>query len=311
MIKRLVIIMLLVFALSGVYANDLGDKLRDFSGDNAKMYLQPLVNTIGAALNSSSFTTAKVLDPFLPSLKVSAIIVPISNSYMTFMAVPPDYDGWEGEVPVETATVFGKKGNRLGNEEIGFYMPDGFDITTAVLPHASLSLGLPFGNELMIRYLPRVDVPVDMGKKLTFWGVGLKHSIDQHLPNIIPIHLAVQGIYQSLKISDLIDVETLVFNTHVSKNIAMLTFYGGLGWENTKLEARYTYEQRIEVEIEYEGETISVLETHEIPMVLKMEAENSFKTTLGLRINFWAMNVFADYSVANNNSFNVGFGIEF
>ena len=44
MIKRLVIIMLLVSVASGVYSDDLGDRLGHFAADNAEGYLQPLEN---------------------------------------------------------------------------------------------------------------------------------------------------------------------------------------------------------------------------------------------------------------------------
>jgi hypothetical protein len=296
-------------------ASSLEDRLGDFAEINAEGFLQPLTNVVGAALNSGLFTTAEVLKPLNFSFKISAVIVPISNADKTFIAVVPDgeeYADW-GIEPVQTATIFGSEGKRLGTAEAGMDAPDGFDLSTIIVPQASLSVGLPLGSEIMLRFLPSINIDDDLGN-LSFWGIGLKHSICQYLPDIIPIHLAVQGEYQSMKIGDIIDINTLAFNAQISKNLAMLTFYGGLGWEQTNFEARYTYNQQSELIItdpetgeEIGREPVTV----ERPIFLDMKADNDIRATIGMKISFPFVNLFADYSIANTSSFNVGFGIGF
>ena len=298
MIKKLVIIMLLVSAISRVYADDLGDRLGRFAADNAEGYLQPLVNILGASLNSSTFNCAKVLQPARPGIRISGIVIPISNTDKKFTAKPPeglDYVNW-GNEQVRTATIFGKEGKRLGTEEYGLDMPKGLDLDIIIAPQATLSLGLPFGNEAMFRFIPPVKIHDKIGN-LSMWGVGLKHSIDQYLPNIIPIDIAVQGMYQNMKVGDLIKVNSIAVDAMVSKKLSLLTFYGGLGFEETSFKVEYDYKP-------FE-------ETNARKIELDMKTDNNVKATLGMRVNVMYVHLFADYTIANDSMFSFGMGLGF
>jgi hypothetical protein len=309
--KKLTTLFLLIFISGLLFCQSLEEKLTLFDKENARVFLQPLANTIGAGINSGSYNTAKVLRPFLPYVKISMVMVTVPDDDKTFMATPPaGFENIWG--PVETATVFGSKGGRhpgLEHEESGlfypnapFTLPKGANISTIPVPCASVSLGLPLGSEVMVRFLPSISLSDDLGS-VGMWGVGLKHSLDQYLPPLFPVHLAVQGVYQSIEIANIVDISAFAINAHASKSILMLTLYGGIGYEKTNIEVGYTYFER--------NNPDDVDDVTEKRISLDFEATNHFSTTVGARFSMGLVDLFADYTMSNYNSVNIGIGIGF
>jgi len=262
----------LALFIIGVFLLEAGEtiqeKLEKFGEENGKGYIQPLVTAFGSNLNSGLFNTAKVLKPYRFGIMFNAQLAFFPKEAETFTAVRPDlyvdhpqtgepiYIYEEETIP--SATVFGVEGgtfhlnrDELPQEVIDEFsdadldMPNGAQNTTEIpfvpLVIPQINFGLPYGNELMFRYLPSVQLDEQMGD-LSFWGLGLKHSIDQYLLGVIPIDLAAQIAYQQFKITDIMTVNAFAFNAQVSKKLAMFTFYGGLGYESTTLNAKYETE---------------------------------------------------------------------
>ena len=192
-------------------------KLEKFGEENGKGYIQPLVTAFGSNLNSGLFNTAKVLKPYRFGMMFNAQLCFFPKEAETFLAKPPTIYVPNTTVPVyndeviESATVFGEKGGSFTlNEELANYpeidttlfildLPNGAQNKTE-LPFIPLAIpqvnfGLPYGNEIMFRYLPAIELNEQMGS-LTFWGLGLKHSIDQYLLGVIPLDLAAQIAFQ-------------------------------------------------------------------------------------------------------------------
>jgi len=214
---------------------------------------------------------------------------------LSMMALIPDSDkSFETKAGLEpgqeTATVFGDKDKRV------VPYPGGLDLTLIPLVVPQFRFGLPKGNELMVRYMPPLELSKDLGT-LDFWGVGLKHSIDQWIP-LFPLHVAVQGAYQSFTVGDLVSINSMAFNARASKKLLMLTLYGGLGWEETMLEAEYTYTD----EATNNQEDIS----------FDIKGDNDIRMTVGLR---WAVipfvHVCADYTMSKYQIITLGFGAQF
>ena len=301
--SSIITILTLVLCISTLVANDgLGDKLKDISEQNVKGYLQPLVNTVGAGLNAGFFTSAKTLPTFMPNIRINMVGVSVPSGDKKFIAMSPDDELWEN---VETATVLGNKGKRFptvdGNDIPSFTLPDGADLSLIPVPAVTASLGLPLGSEISVKFLPSVEISKDLGS-VSMWGVGLKHSIDQYLTDYFPVHIAIQGVYQSMKLTDFVDVKTFTMNIHTSKKIFILTLYGGIGIESADFDVKYTYHEKVA-----EGDTGT-----DITIKKSLSAENDVKLTLGGKLSplpFVA--IFADYNIANYNSFNVGLEIGF
>ncbi|MCK9330638.1 MAG: hypothetical protein PHY08_00185 [Candidatus Cloacimonetes bacterium] len=279
MIKKVLLIVFIVSLFNFLSADYIEDKLSQMLEENANGYLQPLANTMGAGLNSGYFNTAKVLKTLRPSVMIGAAFIPIPSNEKKFNAITPTST-------VETSTIFGNNGNN------GF--PEGTDLNIAAVPTVSFSLGLPKGNEIMLRGFPPIKITDDIGN-ISLWGVGFKHSIDQYLTKLFPIDWSIQAVYQQLTVGDIVDVNTLAFNMQASKKLLFLTPYCALGYEKAQLKAKYTYDDGlIQEEIK-----------------LKLDAENDIKATVGLRYSILILDIFADYSLANTSTFNIGVGASF
>jgi hypothetical protein len=164
-------------------------------------------------------------------------------------------------------------------------------------------LGLPAGNELMIRGFPKYEISKDVGD-VGFWGVGLKHSISQYIP-LVPIDIAVQGVYQSLYVGDIIELSNLAFNAEISKRLLVWTLYGGLGFEQTKLKTEY------ETEIMVYNEDSNAFVSEPLDIDFEIEGDNNFRTTFGIRYSLILLKLYADYTISKYSVFNVGIGISF
>lgn len=299
--KTMIFLLSLMLMVSVIMAESFDERLQQLGEDAGKDYVRPLVTAFGTNLNSGLFNTADVLSP--------SIIRPVrvGVGVQTMLAFVPDSDktfdfewdhGIDGIDPVtgETATVFGDKG--YSDEDIEFVrFPDGLDVGSVPLIVPHLRVGLPKGNELMIRGMP----PMSMGDygDLSFWGVGLKHSIDQYIP-LFPVDLALQAAYQSFKVGELVDISSLALNAQVSRRLLMLTAYGGLGWESTTLEADYVHH--------FEGPDGEI----EQDISFDISGDNELRMTAGIRWAFLPfLHVSADYTISNYQVVSLGLGGQF
>ena len=314
--RKILYLVFMIFLWGGaIYFNNqliaqsLEQKLEVFDKKNTQGYLQPLANTMGAGLNSGLFTTAKVLSPFAPRVVISSTVVSIPSSAKSFMATPPKHPYASKEPPpytyrqekVKTATVFGNKGGTFiadqgGTEDIA--LPNGANISAFPLPFASVSLGLPMGNEVMLRGLPPMSIDQDLGDTY-FWGLGLKHDLTQWVPGLkyTPFDLAMQGVYQNMSIADFVQINSFSVNLQGSFNFLMFGVYSGIGYENATLEAKYKYNS---------------LGSGRVTQKVRIDADNDFTLTLGGKFKPLPMiSVFYDYTYANTPSMNFGLGVGF
>ena len=83
--------------------------------------------------------------------------------------------------------IYSNQTTATGNQKIPLMiLPGGFNVVPLVLPQ--FDLGLPFGLEVMARYVPKMAAG-DFGK-VSLNGFGLRYDIDQWLP-LFPINIAV------------------------------------------------------------------------------------------------------------------------
>ena len=336
--KSLIIFSLLVLLVSSLFS-DIQESLEKFGKENGQAYIKPFVTAYGTNFNSGLYNTAKVLKPFRFGLFINTMLAFVPDKDNTFMPTRPDFiitdtNGdpilYNNEViylyenPIdETATVFGKDGGdfvhnsllddpalltQLGLSQddvnaLDISLPDGTNLPAVLLMVPQFHLGLPAGNELMIRGFPKQKINKDIGK-IGFWGIGLKHSISQYIP-LVPIDLAVQGVYQSLFMGDILELNNFALNAEISKKLLMWTLYAGIGYEQTKLKAEY------ETEIKVYNEDSNSFDSEPIDIDFEIEGDNNFRTTFGLRYSLLLLKLYADYTLSDYSVFNVGFGVSF
>ncbi len=282
--KKAILTLMVVIITISLFGTNIDGKLLSLSKDNAKGFLKPLSSLYYYNLNAGNYNTAKVLG----SLKVGALC------NLSYAVVPNSAKKFQAKIfddeRISTATILGKTGHEG--------LPGGADLAVIPMVIPQINLGLPLGNELMLRYFPEVEIVKDFGK-VSFFGIGLKHSISQYLPGILPIDLAVQGVYQDLKIGDSFEMTTLSFNSEISKKLLMFTFYGGFNYGNSSTNLKYKYN--------YAGNN----EFNPIKLDFSYDTDSQITATGGVRWSFLLLKLYADYTIGEYSVINTGFGLSF
>ncbi|MCX7986385.1 MAG: hypothetical protein N2662_05555 [Bacteroidales bacterium] len=218
-----------------------------------------------------------------------------------------------------------------------FKMPKGVDVPFVPSAMAQLGVGIPFGTDVMIRFLPTIKIG-DFGK-LGLWGVGLKHDIKQWIPGINKTPFWSMSLlvgYTSFKTSvtgefykpdpntyytnnvDLnndyknqgveLSASALNVSLLVSSNIKIINIYGGLGIvsSSSKLILKGKYgipdapDPNLVAQSLLNNEQPKMgLRNVSDPLNLEMSSKSAFKATIGLRIKLAIITLHADYSTCD------------
>ncbi len=306
--KKFMIILVLILVVSNIFA-DIQNDLEKFEGKNAELFIKPLVNAFGTTMNTGFYNTAKILKPFTFGLNVNLMMAFVPHEDKTFIAKRPDIT-FSGEFlyqeeTIETATIFGKEGNKFTSNYPGItdlQMPNGLNIPAIPFAMPQFNLGLPGGNELLIRGFPKAEINPEIGE-IGFWGIGLKHNIDQYIP-LFPIDIAVQGVYQNLYVGDILKSTNINANLQVSKRLLMLTGYCGIGIDKTNVTINYGYSYD-------DVDEYGVVFQNDKTVDFEVEGENEVRMTAGLRYSILLLKFYADYTISKYSVLNAGFGISF
>ncbi|MFP4527353.1 MAG: DUF6588 family protein [Candidatus Kapaibacterium sp.] len=198
----------------------------------------------------------------------------------------------------------------------------GGNINTVLAAVPQIEIGSLFGTEILLRLVP----PIDLGKyigEFAFWGVGLKHSISQYLPERW-FDAAAQVVWQGTSLKNFVGTTNAELrananlwnmNLHFSKEIeGWLDIYTGVSYEIINISSSFKYYLPGEVQYElglvadpanpqpspgYPGDTKPQV-TH-----IALQDDN-MKWTIGLYREFGPFAIFADYSVSQFNIFSGG-----
>ena len=292
-------------------------------------YLEPGFQGVGYGLNGGWYNTARPHQTlgFELSISASAAIVPTSAQFFTFNN--SDYqnvrlsDNNRNQLP----TLFGPNLGAddlpeltfldpdTGDEVIRISAPTGLGIDEELpfnavpTPMLQLSLGLIKGTDLKVRYVPTTSFGEDDGE-VSLFGLGIMHDIKQHIPGIklLPFDLSVFAGFTNLKTTLAVDaalnqfaeLETkgLLVQALVSKKLAFVTAYGGIGYSRatTTFNLLGTYST----------------ETNSYTNPINLDFENSgMRANVGLRFRLLFFNVFGEYAFQEYNTATVGIGFSF
>ena len=331
-------VLLCCLAIAGTQAGnaqDLAEQLRKLAGKNALNYVKPIVQGWGAGLNSGFYHTADLHDVlgFDLQLKVTAAKLTDDDKFYQFempdeltYTIPPlgptytlfagqDYDKF-----TRSSTVVGSKdetvlktkpSSPVGEREIA-RLPGGFapefpligPASPLIVPQASI--GLPFGIEVIGRFIPTTTISgedADIGK-VNFLGFGVRHDIDQYIPIPLPIDIAAHFMTQEFNLKDaqdknLISASATAYGLEVSTKALILTLYGGFQLETATFEiGPYT------ATFQEGSETRTILVDK-----FEVESKNTSRFHAGLRLVLAVINVHADYSFAETPVITAGIGI--
>lgn len=184
-----------------------------------------------------------------------------------------------------------------------FAPPPGMDIPYFPMVMPQVDLGLPLNSELGFRMLPTYDIS-GIGK-LSFLGIGFKHSISQWIP-CCPVDISGQYMWQQLKVGDILTSTHTQFNVHASKQLGFTflnwTPYVGAGIESSTIDLKYT----IDVP---PGDAAAIFNGRTIEFSLP--GDNKTRFTVGSRFILAVLAIDANYSVGAYTAYSLGVGFSF
>lgn len=153
-----------------------------------------------AAIQSSAgwFTSASDLGKWKVEISLHGNAVFIPGSEQTKLASNADFSilNIQGSSNALLPTVFGGDTDAVfegefAGQEFSFDAIDGLDKKVVFHPFPQVKLGLPYGTEVALRYVPRVTID-DVGVSTS--GIGLKHNFAQYFKYSRPDDFKVAAV---------------------------------------------------------------------------------------------------------------------
>ncbi len=300
------------------------DQLRVLAGENAEGYLRPAAEGLGRALSAGLFDRARVL----PALHVDAGIR-VAGSFRAdddrlFEARLPENVTWSHPTlgsrsyddpyrsatgDLTTPTVMGEgpgvllepqgafrqdliaAGENPDNWRIAF--PSGLDFSIIPAATLHLSVGVGFGSEITLRYLPSLEVSPDLGS----WsgrGFGFRHEISQWLPS--PLDLSVGVGSQELESDGFFEAQALEGWLLAGRGLGPLSVYGAAGVRRTSVDVRYRAEN---------PGNVPGLPADGVEVAFSVDPGMQATWGAGVRLQLLLLNLAGQYNGGDHGSFSV------
>jgi hypothetical protein len=283
-------------------------------------YINPFLQAIGGGLNQGWYNTAKPHKPAGLDITVSIAAMQIPDADKSYTVKSSEMEslnvisGSGGQD--QTATIFGADDVAQYQEKSGlspaFFGPEGIDpkgtykLNALPVPVAHLGIGLPKGIELKIRYIPTINLG-DEGK-LNLFGIGVMHDVKQYIPGIKNLPFDLSGFVGYTKFKTevefnssgdqkgIFEAKATTIQGVISKKIAVLTFYGGLGYNIAKTTFKAVGDY------DFDG------------TVIKDPVDASAKSSgprisAGMRLKLAILTIHGDYTLQKYKSLTVGIGL--
>lgn len=364
--KRILILSLSAFSLfsaSDVQAQgDAATLLRGGVSDANLMmnaYMGPMMKSFGAGLNGGWFQTAKPhgIGGFDITFSANLAFAPDADKVYDVATLGLNKLRLQSGQPSSAPTVFGdgkgpvvelvEKSPFTNNDTplTTFELPPGAGITFVPVPTIQFQVGVGFGTELGLRYLPTINAG---DFSIGIFGFAVKHDFKQWIPGIkeMPFDLSAMFGYTSLnaefgfgknglqpdtssdvyKPSDLpaFDNQKIVFggsawtiNVLVSKKLGPLTPYLGLGYQHSNVSLALKGDYPITGPNDPAKATNPTDPSFGKPArvisitdPIDISGKNSgVRATVGVRLKLLLLTIHGDYTFAAYNMASVGVGL--
>jgi hypothetical protein len=338
--RRILAIALLTLPAAGPsLGQSLEERLREVGNAYAAAYVRPLVDGLGADLNTGLFPAAHFgrrddgLDLFLG---VRVMGMPVSSdedrfdlTYLGSTTIDIDIGPRVERLNlpatfevVDAPAVFGVEDPGIARvhvrqdttlSHLGVLIPVSIDTTFEIetiggltnelsaVPFAVIQAGVGtyFGTSVMVRWLPSVSVE-DVGR-FGFMGFGIRHNLTQYLPQL-PFELAVQGAWQRIRVRD-DDTDVMTASAYAA-NIEASRRFGPL----TLFAGLQTEEARIRAEYEAESEDP---EDPTFPIDLDLRSDWRTRFVLGADVGAGPVHLFGDVNLGAGVVVSAGIGFAY
>ncbi len=305
-------------------------------------YIKPIGEDFGALASNGWYSTAENHKKWGFDLQVTMNTIFAKSDQKTFAPnsltgvsyngttggnnLAPTAYGAESDAPIFNFTAG-------GNAPLPFLGTGGGNISkdvpigSLVVPTITGGIGLFANTDVRFRYTPAVTLS---GTELKNWGVGIQHDIKQHIPGLkmAPFSLSLLVAYSQLTATtDLSGYyaapvglsatdqkgigQTKAYTAQilVSKSVAIITFYGGLGYNSSTTGYDIKGSYLVNSAFTPVGSTPLL-----VPVTLKDPFHQDFTTsgfraTGGIRLKFGPIALNSDYTVVSSKALlTLGFG---
>ncbi|MDG5800357.1 hypothetical protein QA597_08310 [Marinilabiliaceae bacterium ANBcel2] len=330
-IKRVVAAVVMLMFVSSVsfsqkevtkFLQEMGHQSINDAEIMSKEYLRPYGEILGGSLSGNWNNSARVhrILGFDFTVGVNMVTVPSADQNFDVGALIESgaFEGdWSLADPSNNMapTIAGSMSNRAaltyGDTGEDFTLPNGTGFDRVFMPLAQAAVGLPFGFEVSLRYLPSMSVS-DAGK-VGMYGFALKKDVKDYLPllNNVPfLQSTLMGGYTNFS-SD-IDVETfgnsnwqnnsldvtagsLTTRWMVGVNLPVIAVYTGLGYSTTSSD------------FDLKGD-YGQLGTDPVSLGY---STNGFDFNAGMRMRLGVFAIHGDYTFGDYSMLSFGVGLSF
>lgn len=342
-------------------------------------YMGPFMKAFGAGLNSGWYQTAKphgiggfdltisVNLPFAPTedqsfdvSKLNALKLDASNGdkttsptifgeasngpKMNVVAANPAHTYFASHTPPGTPNPYSKD-----TTVTSFPLPQGLGVNFLPVPTAQFSIGVGFGTEVGIRFIPTITTE---NLSTGLFGFAIKHDFKQWIPGMkeLPFDLSAMFGYTSFNLENKFTVEdstaitpetgsdiqpdgsglaydnqkitmnstAWTTNVIISKKLGPFTPYLGVGYQtsHTTLEMLGDYPVT-SINTSYDPTAVpgsansyaKKIETVSNPITIDPDWTGGLRANVGFRLKLLLLTIHADYTFATYNVASVGLGI--
>lgn len=333
--KKIILIFILGAFVSTAHAQDLGKFLEGGVEDGNKLlqdYLEPAFVGFGYALNSGWYNTGKPHKTlgFDITANVNLAYVPKSAQY--FSIDPNNYTNLSTESGEKEGGFPTLMGPNLDADDIpylvfnentpeedddiritsptGLGMDEEYGVNIVPAVATQLGIGIYKNTEIKLRFIPELKFG-DPGEEFTtkMFGLGVLHDVKQWIPGIKNLPFDLSGFFAFSKMSNTMnldpddiekvgefDISGTTLQAIISKKLAILTVYGGVGFSRSKVNFKMngTYETEVgdftdPIDFEYKN--------------------GSLRANIGARLKLLIFTFHAEYAVQEYNTLTAGFGL--
>jgi len=298
----------------------LADKITSIGEDLLEGYTQPFTTAFGTAVATGLFHSAYSHDVLGFDLGVRVMYIHIPSDAKYFQGNALLCSLAAGELVCDTveldsvSTIFGpdvdtdvSTGNAVG---VPPYIPGGFNLGGVPFAMPQLNIGLLFGSEIAIRYLPPITFEES---KLSFLGIGFKQEITK-LPGLkqvpMPFAIAIGAAYQMFNVKDAEGEEILKSKTWcvqiiASKRLAVFEPFVAAGLEGTNIDFHYDFEYELPSPID--GQTVSFTR----PVDVTLSSQTNYRAVAGFTLRMGFFYIHYDFNMSRYKTHNAIVGLTF
>jgi len=164
-----------------------------------------------------------------------------------------------------------------------------------VIPSLQVGVGLPLGTEVQVRYFPSISF--EEKGKVSLFGLGGRIDLDQFIPiPFFPIDMAGGALFQRMQFG-VVKIRSNIYHLEASKRLPVVTLYGGVGFETTKMSAYYPF---------------YFFNLWNLDIHMAIRGKNRFRGTLGVQARLSPLLLTFDYSlIGSYRSMTFGLGLSF